>query len=802
MRETILCAAAALCVSLAVLAGEHMQADFCVSPDGNDANPGTAAKPFATVGKAREAVRALVAAGLKKDVIVLIRAGVYELAEPLAFGPADSGTEANSIRYMVHPGEKAVLSGGRRITGWKRGEGNVWTAELPDVRAGKWFFRQLYVDDQRATRARFPNPGKWLVVKTCSSDCKVLTFNEALPAEDLGGKDVELLMLQNWSVSRALIASSDAKQLTSATPIGWIGHGAYTCASPGKPTCLENARVFLDLPGEWCLERATGTLSYMAKEGEDPNKLAIVAPRLENLVLVTGEKNKPVRNLRFEGLRFEHTEFPLPSFGYSECQAGHYGPNMKQPTHVPPVALEFMYAGDCKVEGGRIAHTGSAGVGFGAGCQRNTVCGCEITDIGGNGVIVGWRSKAKLQKGNEGSLDADWDDPTDAPVANAVLNNHITRCGTFSHGSVAVFAAFSADTKIAHNEIHDMPYTGVSVGFRWNTTPTSQCRCIVEHNHIYDVMKFLADGGGVYSLGLQPGTIMRGNLIHDVHRSGFAHGGAPNNGFFVDEGSKGFLFEENVVYGTSGDPVRFNNCQRDYHTWKDNCLGIRVAAKGKVGSGLSCDGSTTFVEVPHAADLEPEQLTVEAWINMPEFPGGGDARRWIVNKNKNEWEPGHYALMIDGDKAGAFANIGGGEKNSFAAWSEKGLLKLNQWQHLAMTYDGVTLKVYLDGKPVAATAVNKPRVPGHLPLAIARRQDGFVTFKGIIDEVGLYSRALPEAEIAEHVAKPAEVASAKGGGIVRRWSFDEEVKNNDTVERIKAQAGLEEPYRKLLLEQK
>src|SRR5512139_3737682 len=150
-------------------------------------------------------------------------------------------------------------------------------------------------------------------------------------------------------------------------------------------------------------------------------------------------------------------------------------------------------------------------------------------------------------------------------------------------GPTQFFVAFSADTRLAHNVIHDQPYTGVSIGYRWNTTPTSQVRCVAEYNHIYDVMKTLADGGGVYTLGLQPGTVLRGNLIHDVHRSAYAQGGAPNNGFFIDNGSKGYLFESNVVHTTSGESVRFNQCQREGHTWNGNAFGgdataARIAA--------------------------------------------------------------------------------------------------------------------------------------------------------------------------------------------------------------------------------
>ena len=556
--------------------------DFYVAPGpvGSDAAdcPGTKDRPFATLARARDAVRALVAAGLNKDVLVSIRGETYELDAPLAFGPLDSGTKEHSITYAAAPGEKVVISGGRRIIGWKRGDGNVWAIELPEVKAGKWHFRQLFVNDKRVPRSRFPKGGDWLTVKTCSPDFKVLGLGEGnLPAAAQPGGDLELLMPQQWSISRAMVAAIDAKlgTITSATPIGWIGHGPYTCASPGKRFCLESSRSFLDQPwsvGAWCLERASGTLSYRAADGENPNELNIVAPRLEQLVTVDGLKDKPVRNLRFVGLSFEHTEFPMPPFGYSEVQAGHYGPGVKEPINFPPVAIQFVYAADCRVERCRVAHMGSAGVGLGAGCQRNSVTCCRIVDIGGNGVMVGWRGKGKLK---QAALDADWDDPVDAPAGNEVANNLIARCGAFSFGSVGVHAAFSADTRIAHNEIFDMPYDGVSIGFRWNTTPTTQCRCLVEYNHIHDVMGMLADGGGIYSLGLQPGTVIRGNHIHDVLRSKYALGSA-NNGMFIDEGSKGFLFEKNVIYRANGGPIRFNNCKREDHTFRANCFDADV----------------------------------------------------------------------------------------------------------------------------------------------------------------------------------------------------------------------------------
>jgi len=548
--------------------------EFHVSPTGGDAAAGTVTKPFLTVQRAKAEVRKTVATGLREEVAVFLHAGTYELSEPLVFGPEDSGTEAFPITYAAFTNEAVVLSGGRTITNWKKAEQGQWTADLPESKSGKWFFRQLVVNDRRAVRARWPDEDGGLLIATIGGDTRNFTFNKPLPKETLAGQGAEMVVYEHWSITRGLITASDEKQVRTATRMGWIGHGDYTTASPGKVCYLEHARAFLDKPGEWFLDTAAGVLRYIPLEGEDPAKLVAVAPRLERLVVIAGTKERPVRNLRFRGIRFEHADFPLPAIGYNEIQAGHYGTALTEPTYVQPVGIECIYAEGCRFERCRIAHLNSAGIGFGPGCRKNAVMGCAIEDIGGNGVMVGWRGKGKLRAANQpgGTLDADWDDPTDAPASNEVANCHIQRCGADSRGSVGICVAFSTDTRVAHNLIHDLPYTGISVGFRWSTTPSTQARCVVEYNHIHDVMKMLADGGGIYTLGLQPGTVLRGNLIHDVYRRACAQG-SPNNGFFVDEGSTGFLFESNVVYKTSGESVRFNQNSRASHKWTVNFFG-------------------------------------------------------------------------------------------------------------------------------------------------------------------------------------------------------------------------------------
>jgi hypothetical protein len=247
--------------------------------------------------------------------------------------------------------------------------------------------------------------------------------------------------------------------------------------------------------------------------------------------------------------------------------------------------------------------------------------------------------------------------------------------------------------------------------------------------------------------------------------------------------------------------VRFNQNKKEGHTWKDNDFTgmIKLLAKGKVGKGLTCNVNAGYLEIPHSVELDAPQLTVEAWVNLPLLPADADPRRWVVNKNGNEWTDGHYALMVYGGKIGAYLNIGGGEKNSIAVWSETDVLKVNQWHHLVMTYDGAILKVFLDGKLSASKEVNKPRTTGNTVVAIGRRQDAYNYFQGLIDEVRIYSRALPSTEITEHFAKPEETAKKTDDKLALYRGFDENIKNDDRVEKIILNAGLEEPYKTNLL---
>ena len=214
-----------------------------------------------------------------------------------------------------------------------------------------------------------------------------------------------------------------------------------------------------------------------------------------------------------------------------------------------------------------------------------------------------------------------------------------------------------------------------------------------------------------------------------------------------------------------------------WQPWADEFRGTVTphGYGGKIGAGAAFDSYSGFVEEPHSPALEPDQITVEAWLWQNWPPDGPDQRRWLVAKNGNEETDGHYALMINNQAVGAYLNIGGGKANGVEAFGPQAGLDLRQWHYLAMTYDGRDLKVYLDGKPVAQTPVNKPRTKGTDLLNFGRRPDGRHFYGGVLDEIRIYNRALSAEEIQARFAADGQAPTGEAAKAVAGfWGFDDD----------------------------
>jgi hypothetical protein len=293
---------------------------------------------------------------------------------------------------------------------------------------------------------------------------------------------------------------------------------------------------------------------YLPREGETAENLHAVAPRLERLVEVQGnaEARRPVRGLRFKDLTFAHCRWDIPQRGYAEGQATFYEDRDRgeRPSRgMVPAALMFDLAEECVLENCRFEHLGGSGVYFRQECHDNLIAGCTFRDIAGNGAMFGEIFTRSNPSG--GNL---------VCRGNEITDSLVERCGELFYGAVGVWVGIAQGTTIAHNEIRDLPYTGVSVGWKWDTQPTGCRENVVSDNHIHHVMQKLSDGGGIYTLGLQPGTRLARNRIHDVPLN---LGRAESNGMFIDEGSSQITIEHNTIYHIERSPIRFHRAERD-----------------------------------------------------------------------------------------------------------------------------------------------------------------------------------------------------------------------------------------------
>ncbi|MGO8736313.1 MAG: right-handed parallel beta-helix repeat-containing protein [Terriglobia bacterium] len=523
---------------------------FYVSTKGNDAwsgrfaspNVGRSDGPLRTVAAARDAIRRLRTKGpLDKPVFVYIRSGVYSLDQPLVFSPQDSGTPSSPVAYAAYPGETPVLSGGQQIRDWapvadadassepahdsapdRRDAILKWRMELPEVKDRKWYFHQLFVNGQRRQRARTPNTGYFLADGDITPDDPArLRFNQGdIRTSWAQAGDVELVVLSTWEEYRMFIKAVDATTQVATLSTKRNPYGAEKNAR----YWVENAVDALDAPGEWYLDRTDGKLLYIPLPGEDIKLNAVMAPRLQQLVRFEGneETGELVHDITLRDLAFSYTDWSIPPEGYVDMQAA----------YDIPAAVEMAGVTNCSIEKCLFTHLGQYAVEIHRGSKNVRIVGNEMTDLGAGGLKIG---DPKIPNSH-----------AEATEGNVVSDNHIHDIGIVYPAAVGIWIGQSSGNTIAHNEIDHTYYTGISVGWTWGYGPTAERDNVLESNHIHDIGRgMLSDMGCIYTLGVQPGTVERNNICHDVTRYENGYGGW---GIYTDEGSSNILIENNLVY--------------------------------------------------------------------------------------------------------------------------------------------------------------------------------------------------------------------------------------------------------------
>jgi hypothetical protein len=535
-------------------------ADFFVSPRGRDdwsgrpSEPAQNDGPFATIARARDAARSLRKTQPEpRPVRVVLRAGTYHLDSPLEFGPEDSGSEKAPVVYAAASREKVIVSGGRRLPSGREGEVNglkAWKIDLPEVQAGRWNFRQLFVNGERRPRTRLPKQGEYRIESLpgytgdfLRSPTRHFVFAPGNIVADWHNlRDVEIVGITRWLDNRLPIASVDAEHRTVTFDRPSL-FALVSSAASGDGTAIpapywvENVFEALDTPGQWYLDRPRGLLFYLPGPGEDRLSAELIAPRLTQVLRVVGRADAPVHDLRFEGLTFAHTEWQPPADYASSLQAG---------IDVPG-ALLFDFAERCAVTDGGIEHIGNYGIEVGVGCADIEIARNRITDIGAGGIRIGhffsWETDGSGVLTERGRLRKAAMPTGPHGQRITVADNEIAHCGRFTPEAVGVFVGDNANNKIIHNHIHDLYYSAISVGSVQDFGACEAIGNIIEYNHIHDVGQgMLSDLAGIYTCST-PGSRIAFNIIHDVTRR--EYGGW---GIYPDEGSHDLSIENNLVY--------------------------------------------------------------------------------------------------------------------------------------------------------------------------------------------------------------------------------------------------------------
>ena len=594
MKKLFVTAICILC-SHWLLAGE-----IWISPKGSDFNDGTRQSPKATLTSALRQAREWRRTEdnrIQGGITIYMEGGTYAFYEPVFIRPEDSGTKESPTIIRSVGDEKVILSGGISINGWKK-QGKVWVADVPVFNGRPLDFRQLWVNGKKAVRARDVEDFEKMN-RICSVDEK----NEILyvPAVsirrlidnkgNLKAKYAEMVLHQMWCVANLRIRSvevqGDSAAIRFHQPESRIQfehpwpRPMVTTNGHNSAFYLTNARELQDVPGEWYHDIDARKVYYYPREGEKMQEAEVIVPAVETLVRVEGTLDRPVCHIRFEKITFSYTTWMRPSEkGHVPLQAGMYltdgyriDPKMQRNylNHPldnqgwlgrPAAAVRVVAARQIDFERCRFEHLGSTGLDYEEAVQGGVVRGCLFRDIAGNGLLVGSFSPAA----HETHLPYDPADRREVCTQQQINNCYFTEIGNEDWGCLAIAAGYVGDVNIEHNEISEVPYSGISLGWGWTQTVNCMRNNRVHANLIHHYAKHMYDVAGIYTLGSQPKSYVTENCVHSIYKPGYVHD--PNHWFYLytDEGSSFITVRDNWTEGEK----YLQNANGPGNVWENN----------------------------------------------------------------------------------------------------------------------------------------------------------------------------------------------------------------------------------------
>lgn len=600
--------------AICILCSHWLLADeIWISPKGSDFNDGTRQSPKATLTSALRQAREWRRTEdnrIQGGITIYMEGGTYAFHEPVFIRPEDSGTKESPTVIRSVGDEKVILSGGISINGWKK-QGKVWVADVPAFNGRPLDFRQLWVNGKKAVRARDVEDFEKMN-RICSVDEK----NEILyvPAVsirrlidnkgNLKAKYAEMVLHQMWCVANLRIRSvevqGDSAAIRFHQPESRIQfehpwpRPMVTTDGHNSAFYLTNARELQDVPGEWYHDIDARKVYYYPREGEKMQEAEVIVPAVETLVRVEGTLDRPVCHIRFEKITFSYTTWMRPSEkGHVPLQAGMYltdgyriDPKMQRNylNHPldnqgwlgrPAAAVRVVAARQIDFERCRFEHLGSTGLDYEEAVQGGVVRGCLFRDIAGNGLLVGSFSPAA----HETHLPYDPADRREVCTQQQINNCYFTEIGNEDWGCLAIAAGYVGDVNIEHNEISEVPYSGISLGWGWTQTVNCMRNNRVHANLIHHYAKHMYDVAGIYTLGSQPKSYVTENCVHSIYKPGYVHD--PNHWFYLytDEGSSFITVRDNWTEGEK----YLQNANGPGNVWENNGPKVDSVIRERAG---------------------------------------------------------------------------------------------------------------------------------------------------------------------------------------------------------------------------
>lgn len=600
--------------AICILCSHWLLADeIWISPKGSDFNDGTRQSPKATLTSALRQAREWRRTEdnrIQGGITIYMEGGTYAFYEPVFIRPEDSGTKESPTIIRSVGDEKVILSGGISINGWKK-QGKVWVADVPAFNGRPLDFRQLWVNGKKAVRARDVEDFEKMN-RICSVDEK----NEILyvPAVsirrlidnkgNLKAKYAEMVLHQMWCVANLRIRSvevqGDSAAIRFHQPESRIQfehpwpRPMVTTDGHNSAFYLTNARELQDVPGEWYHDIDARKVYYYPREGEKMQEAEVIVPAVETLVRVEGTLDRPVCHIRFEKITFSYTTWMRPSEkGHVPLQAGMYltdgyriDPKMQRNylNHPldnqgwlgrPAAAVRVVAARQIDFERCRFEHLGSTGLDYEEAVQGGVVRGCLFRDIAGNGLLVGSFSPAA----HETHLPYNPADRREVCTQQQINNCYFTEIGNEDWGCLAIAAGYVGDVNIEHNEISEVPYSGISLGWGWTQTVNCMRNNRVHANLIHHYAKHMYDVAGIYTLGSQPKSYVTENCVHSIYKPGYVHD--PNHWFYLytDEGSSFITVRDNWTEGEK----YLQNANGPGNVWENNGPKVDSVIRERAG---------------------------------------------------------------------------------------------------------------------------------------------------------------------------------------------------------------------------